>query len=149
MCRSWVHHIYRLATALFQWRISVRTLRTRKTGKSTQMHMRVAQFERENYRNRFGATASRGLQVVCWYCANKSAAALGCHEQAICHPSTKLCLLRNGDLLEMFISSRCCGVDGLSLLTFSRLLFVISYKLHTDQWETSTLVGFLRIISAR
>ena len=49
----------------------------------------------------------------------------------------------------MFISSRCCGVDGPSLPPVSRLLFVISYKLHTDQWETCTLVGFLRIISAR
>ena len=113
------------------------------------MHMRVAQFEREKHRNHFGAAASRGLQVVYWYCANKSAAPLGCHEQAICYPSTELCLLRNGDLLKIFISWRCYGVDGPSLLPVSRLLFVISYKPHADQRETCTLAGFFRIISAR
>lgn len=43
----------------------------------------------------------------------------------------------------MFISARCRGVDGPSLLPDSRLLFVISYKLHTDQRETCTRVGFL------
>ena len=135
VCPSWVPHIYRLATALF-WpssgKILVHTLWTRKNGEG---HPDAA-IRAQKISYCFGATASRGLQVVYWYCANKSAAALGCHEQANCYPSVELCLLRNGDLLEMLI------VDGPSLLSVSRLLFVISFQLHTDQREISTRVGF-------